>query len=187
MVCVILVSGQAAAEPPAELLLVRLYDPYRLLPKAASARLREEAGRIFDRSGAAVRFVERGGPDAVPATVYPAFPDRWRVTPTALGVAVGEPGGPRSVFLSMEAATEALGGRRGLGVALGRVLAHELIHTVAPDCPHTRAGLMASRLTRRMLTAPGVSFDETAARHLREGVASFREAKRTDVEVSSGR
>ena len=62
---------------------------------------------------------------------------------------------------------------RRLGVALGRVLAHELVHTVAPECPHTRNGLMAERLSRRMLTAPGVGFDALATRHLRLAAAGM--------------
>jgi len=68
-----------------------------------------------------------------------------------------------------------LGGPLGalLGVALGRVLAPEITHAVAPDCPHTATGLMDGQLTRRMPTAPGVGFDETATWHLRRGAEAF--------------
>ena len=38
-----------------------------------------------------------------------------------------------------------------LGVALGRVIAHELVHALAPSVPHGE-GLMKSRLTRADLT-----------------------------------
>lgn len=177
-------SGDAVAAAP---LLVRLYDPYRLLSRPALERLRAEAAAAFERSGASIRFVRRGGPRVVPATLYPEIPTNWRVAPQTLGVAVGAPGQRRSVFLSVQAAKRALGWRgpaRGaapgagrpateLGTALGRVLAHELLHTVAPDCPHTSHGLMAARLNRRMLTSPGVGFDETAGRYLRRGLSAY--------------
>lgn len=182
-------SGESAAEsdavaPP---LLVRLYDPYDLLSRPALERLRAEASEAFERSGASIRFVRKGGPRVVPATLFPEIPTNWKVAPQALGVAVGEPGRPRSVFLSVEAARRALGWRGAsgraasgagrpanqLGTALGRVLAHELLHTVAPDCPHTSHGLMAAQFDRRMLTRPGIGFDETAGRYLRRGLSTF--------------
>lgn len=179
-------SGDAAAAAP---LLVRLYDPYRLLSRPALERLRAEAAEAFERSGASVRFVRRNGPRVVPATLYPEIPTNWRVAPQTLGVAVGAPGRRRSVFLSVQAARRALGWRgpaRGaapgagrpaveLGTALGRVLAHELLHTIAPDCPHTSHGIMAARLNRRMLTSPGIGFDETAGRYLRRGLSAYGE------------
>ena len=180
------VSGDAIAAAP---LLVRLYDPYRLLSRPALERLRAEAAEAFERSGASIRFVRRGGPRVVPATLYPEIPANWRVAPQALGVAVGVPHERRSVFLSVLAAKRALGWRgpaRGmapgagrpaaeLGTALGRVLAHELLHTVAPDCPHTSHGLMAARFDRRTLTSPGIGFDETAGRYLRRGLSAYGE------------
>lgn len=186
------VARDAAGQPPpfaepAPTLLVRLYDPYRLLSRTVRNRLQEEAAEAFRRSGAAVEFVTRGGPRVIPATLYPEIPTNWQVAPQALGVAVGAPGGRRSVFLSVGAAERALGWRGAtraanavggrpavrLGTALGRVLAHELLHTIAPDCPHTRTGLMAANLSRRALVAPGVGFDRTAERYLHRGLAAF--------------
>lgn len=182
--------ARGGAQPfpePAPALLVRLYDPYRLLSRPVRNRLQEEAADAFRRSGASVEFVTRGGRGVVPATLYPEIPTNWQVEPRALGVAVGVPGERRSVFLSVGAARRALGwrgtpreanavgGRRAarLGTALGRVLAHELLHTIAPDCPHTRSGLMAANLSRRALVAPGVGFDRTAERYLHRGLLAF--------------
>ena len=172
---------------PAEPLQVRLYDPYHLLSRETRKRLEEEVVRAFGASEIGLRFVGRGGPGVIPATLYPELPDRWDVAPEAIGVAIGAEGERRSIFLSLGAAERALGGplarrprgsgtgkrrrtgseSRRLGVALGRVLAHELTHTIAPECPHTKRGLMAERLNRRMLTAPGIGFDALATRHLR--------------------
>lgn len=184
------------AVPQPEPLRVRFYDPYRLLSPEAHDWLEKEVVRAFGASEVGLTFVGRGGPGVIPATLYPELPDRWDVAPEAIGVAIGVHGGPRSIFLSLGAAERALGlplarrqnssakvkprsrrlpgsQSRRLGIALGRVLAHELVHTIAPECPHTRHGLMAERLSRRMLTAPGIGFDALATRHLRHAAAGM--------------
>lgn len=43
-------------------------------------------------------------------------------------------------------------------IALGRVIAHEVVHVLAPSLPHGR-GLMSGNLTRRQLTAPSIPVD----------------------------
>jgi hypothetical protein len=52
--------------------------------------------------------------------------------------------------------------RRALGVALGRVIAHEVVHVLAPGLAHGR-GLMARALTPRELTAPRLSLEPGVA------------------------
>lgn len=47
---------------------------------------------------------------------------------------------------------------RAFGIALGRVVAHELVHALAPSVPHG-TGLMSGKLTRRQLTAATLSVD----------------------------
>ena len=47
---------------------------------------------------------------------------------------------------------------RRLGIALARVIAHEVVHAVAPAVPHG-TGLMAPRLDRHMLTDPSIPID----------------------------
>ena len=47
---------------------------------------------------------------------------------------------------------------RSLAIALGRVVAHELVHALAPSVPHG-TGLMSAGLTTRQLTAPSIRFD----------------------------
>ena len=184
------------AVPRAEPLRVRFYDPYNLLSPESHDWLEKEVVRAFGASEIGLRFVGRGGPGVIPATLYPELPSRWDVAPEAIGVAIGAYGEQRSIFLSLGAAERALGfplarrqgapaeakrpkrrlkgsQSRRLGVALGRVLAHELTHTIAPDCPHTKSGLMAERLSRRMLTAPGIGFDAVATRHLQLAAAGM--------------
>jgi hypothetical protein len=47
---------------------------------------------------------------------------------------------------------------RALAIALGRVVAHELVHVLAPSVPHG-TGLMSALLTYRQLTAWSIPFD----------------------------
>jgi len=48
--------------------------------------------------------------------------------------------------------------RRDLGLAVGRVVAHEVVHAAFPELSHGR-GLMSKALTRRELTAPRIDFE----------------------------
>jgi hypothetical protein len=64
-------------------------------------------------------------------------------------------------------APRAPGSQRALSRAMARVIAHELVHLVAPDLPHARSGLMAPRLDRHFLTAPRVPLAPAAASALR--------------------
>lgn len=61
------------------------------------------------------------------------------------------------------------GERRTLGIALGRVATHEIVHAVAPDVPHG-GGLMAERLSRDMLTGPALRLDREVALAVRRGL-----------------
>lgn len=48
--------------------------------------------------------------------------------------------------------------------ALGRVVAHELVHAIAPREPHADRGLMQANLNGAVLTAPRLAIDEGGAR-----------------------
>jgi hypothetical protein len=50
---------------------------------------------------------------------------------------------------------------RTVGVALGRVIAHEVVHVLAPSLPHG-SGLMAGSLSRGQLTAPTIAVGHEA-------------------------
>lgn len=60
--------------------------------------------------------------------------------------------------------------RHALGVALGRVIAHEIVHAVAPDIPHG-AGLMSPRLKKADLTARTLAVPAHLGRALRAALA----------------
>lgn len=59
--------------------------------------------------------------------------------------------------------------RRDLGVALGRVVAHEIVHAVAPSVEH-EGELMSATLTRRDLTGPRLSLAPGTALAVRAAV-----------------
>jgi hypothetical protein len=81
-------------------------------------------------------------PDVAPATI-------WIYLPSVLRAA------------GLPTALEALDGlqRRELGIALGRVLVHEILHLGAPGRPHASAGLMAARLGRTQLVESPAQLD----------------------------
>jgi hypothetical protein len=90
------------------------------------------------------------------APVLGATPQTFAVSPF---VWVHVPG----VRLSLGLARPAGAGRdllamRLLAVAVGRVIAHEVVHALAPAIPHG-TGLMSATLTRRQLTARSIPFD----------------------------
>jgi hypothetical protein len=62
-----------------------------------------------------------------------------------------------------------VGTRREFGVSLGRVVAHEVVHAVAPWIPHG-TGLMAEQLRRADLTAARIAVSPDVALAVREAL-----------------
>ena len=58
---------------------------------------------------------------------------------------------------------------RRLGIAMARVIAHEVVHALAPTVPHG-TGLMASRLDRATMTAPSIKVDPEVGLALRNAL-----------------
>jgi hypothetical protein len=57
-----------------------------------------------------------------------------------------------------------------VGRALGRVVAHEIVHVLAPELPHRGEGLMAGHLPRALLVCPRLSLSPREARAVRAGL-----------------
>ncbi len=148
---------------------------------------RAEATRLLSRMGATV-FWRRGagGEQAEPGEIRVVLlgagpepssgPPVLGATRTKLGVApvvwvrvphvraaVGIP--ECRSLLGLEPAS-----RNVVATALGRVIAHEVVHALVPSLAHGH-GLMADRLTRRQLTAPSILVDSEVAAAV---LASFR-------------
>jgi len=60
-----------------------------------------------------------------------------------------------------------------VALALGRVIAHEVVHAVAPELPHSRTGLMARTIGRSLLLQARVALAPAEQRALLTGVAAF--------------
>lgn len=69
-------------------------------------------------------------------------------------------------------ASLAPGAARREGIALGRVLAHEIVHALVPDLPHAEDGLMAGKLSAGSLCRP-VSIDAGTLAALHDASASL--------------
>jgi len=66
---------------------------------------------------------------------------------------------------------------RRLGIALARVIAHEVVHALAPSLPHG-SGLMSARLDRRMLTDASIAVDPQVGLALRTAILGATPASR---------
>ncbi len=75
--------------------------------------------------------------------------------------------------------------RRTLGIALGRVAIHEIVHALAPDVPHGR-GLMSTRLHRDLLICPALGLDREVALAVRGALAAGRGLEPAMVSLEAG-
>jgi len=62
---------------------------------------------------------------------------------------------------------------RELAVAVGHVVAHELVHALSPRHPHATSGLMGPSLNRQSLLAERATLDKGWVRSLHEGLAAI--------------
>jgi hypothetical protein len=60
--------------------------------------------------------------------------------------------------------------RQGVARALGRVVAHELVHALDPELPHGPAGLMSPTFNRKSLLASRLDLDHSSRDALRSGL-----------------
>ena len=61
--------------------------------------------------------------------------------------------------------------------ALGRVIAHELVHALAPETPHARHGLMSERLSPSALRGVSLALDASSRSALQRGVLTAIETR----------
>jgi hypothetical protein len=166
----------APAPPPADPLAVRLVwvDPGRAAA-GVDTLARDEARSLLRKMGVSVSW-RRGGAGEVarPGEVRVILLDRGREqapgTPVLGATPLRFEGAP-FVWVHVPGVRAAAGlcprwpfaapvasSARALGLALGRVVAHELVHALAPSVPHG-TGLMSATLTCRQLIAPTLPVD----------------------------
>jgi hypothetical protein len=98
-----------------------------------------------------------------------------------LGAVLREPSRSRAIWLYVGEVHQVLeagglrstgaGAIRELSVAVGRVLAHEVAHVLAPGHPHSGQGLMARTVDRRTLSRAGEPLDEACLSAIRTAMA----------------
>jgi hypothetical protein len=178
------------ARPPALQLL--WFDPAHSLPPLTTDALANEVRRIFRTLGVDVGF--RVAPadatygDDSPVPEIPVIllrddPIVARRASRVLGLVLRNQEPSRAVWAFLENVRWALGHDRdrelpaatrelGLGLALGRVVAHEVIHALAPEEPHTRNGLMGHSMSRAFLLGNGAPLDPRCGRAFLSGLAA---------------
>ncbi len=175
--------------PPALQLL--WFDPSRTLPAAATDVLAEEVREIFERLGVDVAF-RVASPDAtygdgpvpeVPIILLKDDPIVSRRSSRVLGLVVRHQEPSRAVWAFLENVRWTLGldrngdlppgpRDRALGLALARVVAHEVIHAMAPEEPHAKAGLMSHSMNRAFLLGDNAPLDVRCGRAFLSGLAA---------------
>lgn len=174
--------GAEPAPAPLRRLTVVFVDVERALPPLATSNLRDEAVRSLRGAGVELEWLRAEAGQSFDGTTYKLLLVRRAPAGLrqrcAMGSVISRPDAPRAAWLYLDsvlatlrllADPERLGlvQARDLGMALGKVAAHELVHAVAPELPHARGGLMAAQMGRTMLTSSSLPIDEATRAALR--------------------
>lgn len=160
----------AAATPPTITLL--LCDAAHSL-HSDGATLRAEVAAQLEGTGLALRFktvaAGRGFESHEGEMLVVLLPTEMRNPghERVLGVVIGDHQFPSPIWVSVGNVSRVLGVQATdtgasdrLETALGRVVAHEVIHAFLPERPHSGTGLMARAVNRDTLTRPGTRLDD---------------------------
>ncbi len=159
------------------------FDPKGVLPDGFGP-VSGEVSRIFrEEVGVRIRW-ERGHSDTVfgdgdgldiPVILLPEDPMAARASRRVMGLVPRGANGVRVVWVFLASVRWTLGQdpksaallpreRYELGLALARVVAHEVVHAVAPEEPHTSSGLMHHSMGRAFLLGAHTPVDPGCAR-----------------------
>ena len=177
------------------------FDGSGMSPEVRQA-MQEEVERVFGEVG--VR-VESLGPEnmaeamSVPGTfvlqvmVMAKAPSGWDLPPHALGVYFnGSTYPPQAVYafqpsiykeLELDTRGESYLRPEETGRAFGRVVAHEVVHALAPDHRHSGWGILGHAQDERSLLQPQLSIHESAGEALRAGLAEIEQHLVAEVEA----
>lgn len=178
-----------AARPPALQLL--LFDPAHALSLAATDALGAEVRTIFRGLGVEVAF-RVATPDAtygdspvleIPIIILRDDPIVARRPRHVMGLVVRHQEPNRAVWAFLSNVSWTLGHDRerglpaaahepALGLALGRVVGHEVIHALAPDEPHSTSGLMSHSMNRDFLLGDRAPLETRCGRAFLAGLAA---------------
>ena len=141
-----------------------VYDVHGLLGPDF-AELAEETSALFEEMGVDIGWrrgglgtVHGGGPlREIPVILLKEPPGKLSAEREVLGLIPKQQ--PTAIWVFVENVRRAIGATQGssssgagrLAVAVGRVVAHEIVHTLAPELGHTKQGLMRHSLDREAL------------------------------------
>ena len=150
-------------------------DAHGLYPSLAFDAMRHEVEDIFAKNGLSVRVHQAHAGRSLAeypeprmnAILAPSEGESWNRGHNAMAAAIGESGKGHSIFVFYPVLLRTLGLRKirtpaqhaDLARAMARVLAHELVHVVAPERGHAAIGLMARQLTRHVLLRRKIELD----------------------------
>ena len=182
LVLLFTLAGALCAAAPPLALLTNFENPPS--PDALKA-MREELARILGPAGLSLQW--SGQEEAKQAAVLPRF-----LLLSFKGVCAAGEDAERAEISSKLGASEMSDGRvlpfarvecdgirdvvadtrdRTLGVAMARVVAHEIYHVLMQTSKHAKAGIGKARHTKRDLTAAGIRFDAESERELRAAMS----------------
>lgn len=170
------------------------FDPASALP-VSPEEVRAEVVSVFRALGVAVTWREgRESPVTEGADLQvillPSDRSGGRLSANTMGAVRKAEDAPRALWVFLPAVRAALGlsphagsllsaaDRGALARALARVIAHETIHAVAPDQPHSRGGLMSSHMSRRELLRDRVRIDDPSRSALFSGLSTWADGRR---------
>lgn len=153
------------------------YDGFQLC-RAMKSAVQEEVAQIFAGIGVRVHWEDEpgarptnGAETPVNVVLVRQHPSTWGLKPSTLGVVIGRRD-PRTAYAFVSRAFRVVGhmaekpnncpgpkARHQVSRALGRVIAHEIFHTIAPDHPHAEDGLMHGHMDRNRLLARFIGLD----------------------------
>jgi hypothetical protein len=183
------------------------YDPTALLPPGARDSAGQEVRGIFRGLGVEVEFTVaapettygEGPQPEIPVILLGEDPVRERRPQRVMGLVVRNQRPMRAVWAFLEPVRWTLGlAQRGpvrpvagfeeqdLGLAIGRVVAHEVIHAIAPEEPHSRDGLMNHSLDRAFLLGRRADLDTRCARVFLSRLQALR-SPQPDADRAAGK
>lgn len=171
LIGVVLVAGRASANDEPALPALRLaWLDVEGVTVGVEGVARSECRSVLEKAGLEVVWRRgSGGEEARPGEVRVLLVDHLVVDPQArrsiMGATPAQPRLHSVVWIHVGSVRASIGfpsdfpildlpvkARRDLGVALGRVVAHEVVHVLAPELPHG-SGLMSPLLSRDKLIA----------------------------------
>jgi hypothetical protein len=158
------------------------FDPQGSLPGGFET-VRQEVARIFREIGVDVRWTVGGlgtvygaaDVPEVPVILLPDDPAPSRARRHIMGLVLKSQEPSRAVWVFLKNVRWTLGhdlrkqapwtegDAQDLALALARVVAHEVVHAIAPDEPHSRGGLMSDSLNRSYLLGRRIPVDSHCA------------------------